>query len=261
MRWLPLVFGEGPLTAANGFNSQADVVIEARRAADLVGATPMDRPEDIEPNPLTGRIYVVLHLQRAAQARDRRQCARARQPGQHRLDNKYGQIVEIVPPLVERQARSHRARVPLGVLPARRAIRRSPSTAPSTRPGLSERLALLPRQRRLRSQGPRLDLDRRPGRRDRLLPTASTAPTRAVPAAASRGCSSTARAGPRSAGRNSRPTARRCSSPSSIRREEKDSTFDKPTHALAGFQGRHAATPVGDRHLAQRWRRGGELIL
>jgi secreted PhoX family phosphatase len=42
------------------FKSQLDILTYTREAADLVGGSKLDRPEDIEIDPLTGEIYVSL---------------------------------------------------------------------------------------------------------------------------------------------------------------------------------------------------------
>ena len=91
MTWLPIVQGNGPLTAENGFATQADVLLKTRLAADALGATPMDRPEDMETNPVTGRVYAIM-------TKNKKMTADKLNPVNTRPENLWGHIVEMIPP-------------------------------------------------------------------------------------------------------------------------------------------------------------------
>lgn len=58
--WIPLVYGSRPELSAPRFSSQSDILLRTREAGTAVGATKMDRPEDIETHPKTGKVYVAL---------------------------------------------------------------------------------------------------------------------------------------------------------------------------------------------------------
>jgi secreted PhoX family phosphatase len=62
-QWVELAFGKNGLDSKNAtyaFEDQADVLINIRLAADIVGATKMDRPEWGAVNPLNGEAYMTL---------------------------------------------------------------------------------------------------------------------------------------------------------------------------------------------------------
>ncbi|MFJ6691168.1 PhoX family protein [Streptomyces sp. NPDC091294] len=60
-RWIPLVTAteRGAVSHVEGMSAE-EVCVFTRLAGDKVGATKMDRPEDIEPSPTTGKVYVAL---------------------------------------------------------------------------------------------------------------------------------------------------------------------------------------------------------
>ena len=77
------------------------MVIEARIAADRLGATPMDRPEDVEPSPLTNKVYVML-------TNNSKRTADAVDGPNPRGPNHFGQVVELTPPDGDHAATGYR---------------------------------------------------------------------------------------------------------------------------------------------------------
>jgi secreted PhoX family phosphatase len=87
--WLELTYGKNGLNAASGFKDQAEILIYARAAATVVGATTMDRPEWIAVHPGNGSVYCTL-------TNNRNRGLRENQPvdgPNPRQENHYGQIV------------------------------------------------------------------------------------------------------------------------------------------------------------------------
>jgi secreted PhoX family phosphatase len=82
--WIPLRPGQGALAGW----TLARILHDTRGAADAVGATPMDRPEDIEVNPWNNRVYVAL-------TNNSRRTADDLNGPNPRAENAWGQILEL----------------------------------------------------------------------------------------------------------------------------------------------------------------------
>ena len=89
-RWLPLVHGQGPLTAANGFADPGTVVVKTRQASDLLGGTKMDRPEWLAIDQGARTVYCTLTNNSQRGAKDRPGVDAANP----RANNVMGQIIQ-----------------------------------------------------------------------------------------------------------------------------------------------------------------------
>ena len=87
--WLELTHGRKGLTTADGFDSQAEVLIRTRQAGDAVGATKMDRPEWAAVNPKDKSVYCTLTNNSARGAKGRPDVDAANP----RANNTFGHII------------------------------------------------------------------------------------------------------------------------------------------------------------------------
>lgn len=84
--WLALAPGESGLTPEAGFADLADIIVNTRAAADLAGATKMDRPEWGTVDPNSGEIYFTL-------TNNNRRTQTEVDAVNPRAENNFGQIV------------------------------------------------------------------------------------------------------------------------------------------------------------------------
>ncbi|MFD7024250.1 PhoX family protein [Promicromonospora sukumoe] len=99
--WLPLV--ENGRSKVPGMSVE-EVLVYTRLAADKVGATKMDRPEDVEISPVTGRIYVACTNNSGRTPGNVTEGATESNPRTHKVvggvttnGNRDGHVVEIIP--------------------------------------------------------------------------------------------------------------------------------------------------------------------
>ncbi|MGX1131932.1 secreted PhoX family phosphatase [Streptomyces glaucescens] len=90
--WIPLATAtaDGAVSHVEGMTAE-EVFVFTRLAGDKVGATKMDRPEDIEPNPHTGKVYVAL-TNNTNRGKTGYAAADEANP---RNSNKHGQVLEL----------------------------------------------------------------------------------------------------------------------------------------------------------------------
>ncbi|MUJ36824.1 PhoX family protein [Aliivibrio fischeri] len=92
-QWIELTYGKNGLTKENGFNSQAEVMIFARRAATQVGATTMDRPEWVAVHPDKKHVFCTLTNNKYRGVKEGQDVDGVNP----RAENHYGQIVRWAP--------------------------------------------------------------------------------------------------------------------------------------------------------------------
>ena len=92
-QWIPLT--DGRRSFVPGFTVE-QVLVTTRLAADAAGATKMDRPEDMEANPATGKVYCALtNNSRRTPALVDEPNPRSLTEGSVNVGNKYGHILEL----------------------------------------------------------------------------------------------------------------------------------------------------------------------